>query len=187
MGADPTRQEPFFFGKPADAVVCSGRNLKFPSHTNNLHHEVELVIALGEGGRNIPPERVADLIFGSAVGLDLTRRDLQNLAKQAGRPWDMSKGFDESAPIGAVSPDTLPTHGAVVLTIDGEVRQRGAIEQMIWSPAEIVSKLSSFVTLLAGDLIFTGTPSGVGPILPGQRVRGAIDGLEPVDVMFERP
>lgn len=173
MGSDPNRQKPFFFTKPADAVVASGTALPFPLRTDDLHHEVELVVAIGNGG-----------IFGHAVGLDLTRRDLQGEAKKTGRPWDMGKGFDHSAPVAPLTLGPPPGLGAIGLTIDGEVRQSGDLADMIWTVDEIIAELSTYVTLSAGDLIFTGTPSGVGPILPGQAVRGQIDGLPPIEVRF---
>jgi fumarylpyruvate hydrolase len=184
MGADPEREPPFFFGKPADAVVDSGR-LRFPSKTAELHHEVELVVALGAGGVDVPPKDAASLIFGFAVGLDLTRRDLQAAAKKAGRPWDMSKGFDQSAPVGPLRRGLPPAAGAITLTIDGKVRQSGHLEDMIWSVADIIGFLSTYVAVAAGDLIFTGTPAGVGPILRGERVQGQVAGAEPVEVIFE--
>jgi fumarylpyruvate hydrolase len=184
MGGDPTRQAPFFFTKPADAVVDSAAELMFPSQTADLHHEVELVIALGAGGSNISVDAAPAQIFGHAVGIDLTRRDLQAVAKASGRPWDMAKGFDQSAPTGAITPGVPPAAGAITLTIDGETRQSGNLDQMIWNVAEIISTLSRFVALAPGDLIFTGTPAGVGPILPGQTVRGTIAGLEPVEIRY---
>lgn len=184
MGSDPSRQAPFFFGKPADAVVADGTVLDFPVRTADLHHEVELVVALGAGGANVAVSDAEALIFGFAVGIDLTRRDLQAAAKKAGRPWDMAKGFDASAPMGALVRGVPPAAGAISLTVDGEVRQRGDLGQMIWNVAEIIAELSTFVTLRGGDLIFTGTPAGVGPILQGQAVVGAIDGVGGVTVQF---
>ena len=184
MGNDPTRLPPFFFGKPADAVVPTGASLPFPVKTAQLHHEVELVVALGEGGANIPVQTAPQHIFGHAVGLDLTRRDLQAEAKKLGRPWDMGKGFDHSAPIGSLTRGVPPQSGRIHLTVDGDTRQSGDLRDMIWSVAEIISTLSQFVTLAAGDLIFTGTPSGVGPILPGQTVRGVIADIDPIEVKF---
>ena len=184
MGGDPTRQAPFFFTKPADAVVDSGAELVFPSETADLHHEVELVIAIGTGGSNISVAAAPSHIFGYAVGIDLTRRDLQAVAKAAGRPWDMAKGFDESAPMGAITPGVPPDAAAIALTVDGETRQSGNLDQMIWNVAEIIATLSRFVALAPGDLIFTGTPAGVGPILPGQTVRGTIAGVAPVEIRY---
>jgi fumarylpyruvate hydrolase len=185
MGKDPQRHPPFFFGKPADAVVGSGAHLPYPPQTADLHHEVELVVALRQGGSNIPAADAASLIFGYAVGIDLTRRDLQAEAKKAGRPWDMGKGFDHSAPIGALATGVPPAAGAISLTVDGKVRQRGDLQDMIWSVAEIIAALSTYIEVAAGDLIFTGTPSGVGPIQRGETVRGIIAGVEPVEVSFE--
>jgi fumarylpyruvate hydrolase len=184
MGSDPDRQQPFFFAKPADAVVASGVVLPFPARTVDLHHEVELVVALGGGGTDIDAGDADALIYGHAVGLDLTRRDLQAEAKKAGRPWDMAKGFDHSAPIGPLSIGAPPRAGAITLTIDGDVRQSGDLAQMIRSVPEIIAALSTYVTLAAGDLIFTGTPSGVGPIRRGEAVRGTIAGLAPIEIRF---
>jgi len=184
MGNDPNRHPPFFFGKPADAIVATGSLLPFPVKTAQLHHEVELVVALGKGGSNISVQDATLSIFGYAVGLDLTRRDLQGEAKKLGRPWDMGKGFDHSAPIGPLTPGVPPQSGRISLTVDGETRQAGDLRDMIWSVAEIISTLSQFVALAAGDLIFTGTPSGVGPILPGQTVRGVITDIAPIEVKF---
>ena len=185
MGSDPTRQAPFFFAKPGDAVVADGSALPFPTRTADLHHEVELVVALGAGGTDIAAAAAERLIFGYAVGIDLTRRDLQAEAKKAGRPWDMAKGFDRSAPIGPITPGIPPAQGAIALTVDGEVRQRGDLDQMIWNVAEIIATLSTFVELRGGDLIFTGTPAGVGPIRAGQVVRATIDGTEPLEISFD--
>ena len=185
MGSDPTRQAPFFFSKPGDAVVPDGSALPFPTRTADLHHEVELVVALGAGGSDIAPDAAERLIFGYAVGIDLTRRDLQADAKKAGRPWDMAKGFDRSAPIGPITPGVPPAQGAIALTVDGEVRQRGDLDQMIWNVAEIIATLSTFVELRGGDLIFTGTPAGVGPIRAGQVVRATIDGVQPLEISFD--
>lgn len=185
MGSDPNRPAPFFFSKPADAVVETGRRLPFPSKTAELHHEVELVIALGAGGADVNPVDAPAMIFGYAVGIDLTRRDLQSQAKKAGRPWDMSKGFDRSAPVGPLMKGLPPFQGAISLTVDGRVRQSGDLRDMIWGVAEIIAQLSSYVAVAAGDLIFTGTPAGVGAIQRGERVRGSIAGVEPIEVTFE--
>jgi fumarylpyruvate hydrolase len=184
MGGDPDRQEPFFFTKPADAAVAGG-TLPFPTRTQDLHHEVELVVALGAGGTDIAPGQAHALIFGHAVGLDLTRRDLQAAAKKAGRPWDMAKGFDRSAPIAPLTRGAPPADAAISLTIDGETRQQGRLSDMIWKVDEMIALLSTYVELKAGDLIFTGTPAGVGPIRPGETVVGMIEGLPPIEVRFE--
>lgn len=172
MGGVVGRDPPFFFMKPADAIVCDGR-FPYPTVSNDVHHEVELVVALGEGG----------VIFGHAVGLDMTRRDLQAAAKKLGRPWDTAKGFDHSAPIGAISPgaDPLAT-GAITLDVNGTRRQTGDISEMIWSVAEIIAELGNLYALKAGDLIFTGTPAGVGAVARGDRIHAEIAGLGTLDV-----
>ncbi len=185
MGADPDREPPFFFTKPADAVVDGGRRLPFPTRTVELHHEAEMVIALGAGGAEVRPAAAPAMIFGYAVGIDLTRRDMQAQAKKAGRPWDMSKGFDHSAPIGPLRRGTPPAAGLITLTIDGKIRQSGDLKDMIWGVADIISLLSTYVTVAAGDLIFTGTPAGVGPIRRGEQVRASLAGAELLDVFFE--
>lgn len=184
MGSDPDRQQPFFFSKPANAVVEHGTALPFPPLTEDLHHEVELVVALGKGGSNIAAADALATIFGSAVGIDLTRRDLQAAAKKAGRPWDMAKGFDLSAPIGLLTPGAPPETGPITLAIDGETRQSGDLSMMIWSIAEVIAVLSTYVTLAPGDLIFTGTPAGVGPIRAGQSICASIEGLEALEISF---
>jgi fumarylpyruvate hydrolase len=185
MGGDPQRQPPFFFGKPADSVVDSGTRLPFPSKTSDLHHEVELVVALAQGGSNIHAADAASMIFGCGVGIDLTRRDLQTEAKKQGRPWDMAKGFDHSAPVGPLKLGVPPVAGPIQLTVNGEMRQSGDLKDMIWSVVDIIATLSTYVELAPGDLIFTGTPAGVGPIRRGQKVRGVIAAMEPVEVSFE--
>jgi fumarylpyruvate hydrolase len=184
MGGDPGREPPFFFGKPADAVVGSGR-LPYPSRTTELHHEVELVVALHAGGAHVPVTDAAALIFAHAAGIDLTRRDLQAEAKKNGRPWDMAKGFDRSAPVGPLKLGSPPAAGSISLSINGQMRQNGDLRDMIWSVAEIIAALSSYVELAPGDLIFTGTPAGVGPIKRGETVRGMIAGIEPIEITFE--
>jgi fumarylpyruvate hydrolase len=182
MGSDPDREKPFFFMKPADAVVPTGSTLAYPPRTSDLHHEVELVVALGRGGSNVPVEKAEALIFGHAVGIDLTRRDLQAEAKKTGRPWDLSKGFDHSAPIGDLVPGVPPSAGQISLTVDGELRQQGDLADMIWNVAEIIAELSTYVELAAGDLIFTGTPAGVGPVRPGEIVRGDIEYVPAIEI-----
>lgn len=184
MGSDPERAPPFFFTKPADAVVDSGSVLPLPQRTANLHHEVELVVALAGGGRDVPVETAESLIWGHAVGLDLTRRDLQAEAKKDGRPWDMAKGFDRSAPMGALLHGAPPRSAAITLKVNGEIRQSGNLDQMIWSVAEIIATLSTYVELKGGDLIFTGTPAGVGPIVPGDRLEAVLDGAPPLLMTF---
>ncbi len=187
MGHDPDREPPFFFMKPADAVVPPG-TLPFPTQTQDLHHEIELVVALAAGGRDIPVERALDHVFGYAVGLDMTRRDLQAEAKKAGRPWDMAKGFDQSAPTGSirtVEDIGHPTKGAVRLRINGEPRQEGDLDQQIWTVPETISLLSTLVSLRPGDLIMTGTPKGVGQVEPGDRLEGQIDGVGELSVTYD--
>jgi fumarylpyruvate hydrolase len=187
MGHNPDREPPFFFMKPANAVVQMDR-LPFPTQTRELHHEIELVVALGEGGRDIPAERALDHIFGYAVGLDMTRRDMQAAAKQAGRPWDMAKGFDQSAPtaaIRAVEEIGHPAKGAVWLRVNGEPRQEGDLDQQIWKVPETISLLSGLVALRPGDLIMTGTPKGVGPVEPGDHLEGHIDGVGDLSVSYD--
>lgn len=181
MGADPAREPPFFFSKPADAVVPNGASVPYPPRTANLHHEIELVVAIGEGGRNIPVASALAHVFGYAVGNDLTRRDLQAAAKAQGQPWDTSKGFDHSAPITAirrVADVGHPARGAIWLEVNGQPRQRADLCEMIWSVPEIVSELSTLYELKPGDLVFTGTPAGVGPLVRGDSLVGGIEGLD---------
>ncbi len=187
MGKEPGGEPPFFFTKPADAVVPSGANIPFPSLTRDLHHEIELVAALQAGGTNIPAERALDCVYGYAAGIDLTRRDLQTAARNAGRPWDFSKGFDNSAPIGAIRPAAEighPAQGRIALSVNGALRQQGDLSDMIWSLPQIVAAISTYVALAPGDLIFTGTPSGVGAMQPGDRATGEIEGVGSVSFSF---
>jgi fumarylpyruvate hydrolase len=180
MGADPDREPPFFFMKPADAVVPDGSTLPYPPATRQLHHEVELVVALARGGRDIKAAQALDHVFGYAVGLDLTRRDLQAAARKVGQPWDMAKGFDRSAPISALRPVAEvghPGRGAITLAVNGEVRQKGDLSDLIWNVADTIAYLSSLVELAPGDLIYTGTPEGVGAVGPGDRLLGEIAGV----------
>jgi fumarylpyruvate hydrolase len=180
MGHDPTREEPFFFLKPTDAIVESGQTVPYPRMSHDFHHEVELVLAIGKGGTDIPVARAADHIFGAAVGVDLTRRDLQMEAKKQGRPLDMGKAFDHSAPCGSITPlkgRDLFGESAIWLTVNNQIRQQSTLGKLIWSPSEIIFWLSKYVALSAGDLIYTGTPEGVGPLLPGDVVQAHIDGL----------
>jgi fumarylpyruvate hydrolase len=177
MGGDD-RDPPFFFGKPADAIVAPGKDVAYPPRTSNLHHEIELVVALKAGGADVPVERALDLVFGYAVGVDMTRRDLQNAAKDKGQPWDASKGFDASAPISAIKPWTGPApQGRIRLSVNGAPRQDATVADMIWATAEIISEASKLWTLAAGDLIYTGTPEGVGPLVRGDRVEGEVEGV----------
>ncbi len=182
MGGNPDRQAPFFFTKPADCVVENGSVLPFPLRTADLHHEVELVVALGAGGTHVAAQDAPTLVFGYGAGIDLTRRDLQAEAKKQGRPWDMAKGFDRSAPVGPLSIGSRPSEGTISLSVNGELRQSGDLAQMIWSVSEIISNLSTYVSLAPGDLIFTGTPAGVGPLERGDTVRASVAGAEPVEI-----
>lgn len=177
MGGDPTREPPFFFTKPADSLVIDGADAPYPSLTQNLHHEIELVVAIGTGGAQIPAEQALEHIFGYAAGLDLTRRDLQTQARENRKPWDMSKGFDFSAPIGLIQPAAQighPKAGRIVLKVNGKPTQDGDLSDLIWSVPEIIAALSTYVALAPGDLIFTGTPSGVGPLVRGDVLVGEI-------------
>jgi len=180
MGSDPDREPPFFFTKPADAVVPAGGSVPYPPSTKELHHEIELVVALKGGGADIAPEAALDLVWGYGVGLDLTRRDLQAVAKKDGRPWDMAKGFDASAPCSPLQPVSAvghPQDGAIWLEVNGQRKQEGNLNEMIWPVADVIAYLSRFVALAPGDLIYTGTPSGVDALQPGDRVRGGVDGV----------
>ena len=180
MGARDTRAPPFFFTKPADAVMANGSAVPYPPRTANLHHEIELVVALGGGGRDIRMANAGDLVFGYAVGNDLTRRDVQAAMKEQGKPWDTAKGFDHAAPMTAISPVAdigYPKHGRIWLEVNSEPRQQGDIGDMIWSVPEVIAELSTWFELAPGDLIFTGTPAGVGALKPGDRVRGGVDGV----------
>jgi fumarylpyruvate hydrolase len=178
MGGDD-RDPPFFFAKPADAVVPPGGAVPFPSVTTNLHHEIELVVALGAGGTEVPVADALGLIFGYAVGVDLTRRDIQNAARDKGYPWDASKGFDASAPISAIrhAPGGAPPQGRITLSVNGQVRQDAVVADMIWNVPEIISEASKLWRLAPGDLIYTGTPEGVGPLVKGDKVTGSVDGV----------
>jgi fumarylpyruvate hydrolase len=177
MGGDD-RDPPFFFAKPADAIVPPGGQVPFPSATTNLHHEIELVVALKSGGADIPVDQALSHVFGYAVGVDLTRRDLQALAKDKGQPWEASKGFDASGPISAIRPSTdAPPQGRIRLSVNGESRQDAVVADMIWNVAEIISEASKLWSLQAGDLIFTGTPEGVGPMQAGDWVEGEVEGV----------
>jgi fumarylpyruvate hydrolase len=180
MGMDPAREPPFFFSKPADAVVANGVAVPYPPRTANLHHEIELVVAIGRSGRSVAVDDALDHVYGYAVGNDLTRRDLQFAARESGKPWDTSKGFDHSAPITAIHPASEVGHfhrGAIWLQVNGKDRQRADLAELIWSVPEIIVELSTYYELVPGDLIFTGTPAGVGALERGDEVVGGIDGL----------
>jgi fumarylpyruvate hydrolase len=181
MGKDPTREQPFFFQKPADAIVASGEQVPYPSLTANFHHEIELVIAMGREGADIPEANALEHVFGYAVGNDFTRRDLQLQARDKGRPWEPGKAFDHSAGISAIHESRLvghPAKGRIWLTVNGTVRQQADLADLIWGVPEIISILSASVRLMPGDLIYTGTPAGVGALQRGDLVEGGIDGLD---------
>ena len=180
MGKDPDKEPPFFFLKPADAILPEGGEMHYPPGTASLHHEIELVVALHRGGFRIPAAKALDHIYGYAVGLDMTRRDLQTQAKDMGRPWDFGKAFDESAPISAIHPVASSGHhsaGRITLKVNGEMRQSGDLRDMIWNVPETISYLSDYYRLQPGDLIFTGTPAGVGAVKQGDALVGAVEGL----------
>ena len=187
MGHDPDREPPFFFMKPASAVVAGGGTLPFPSSTEDLHHEIELVVALREGGSDIDEGAALDRVFGYTIGLDMTRRDLQSRAKEMGRPWDMGKGFDRSAPMGTLCPAEAighPDAGAIWLRVNGELRQEGDLAQQIWKVPETIAYLSTLVELQPGDLIMTGTPKGVGGVHRGDVLEGHIEGVGDLRVTY---
>lgn len=180
MGKDPDREPPFFFTKPADAIVDDGAAIPYPPETANLHHEIELVVAIGAGGADIAPARALDHVWGYGAGVDLTRRDLQNAAKDLGRPWDWGKAFDRSAPCGPLRRARdigHPSSGRIWLAVNGAVRQEGDLAELIWPVADVIAIASRSMELKPGDLIFTGTPAGVGALARGDRVEGAIQGV----------
>jgi fumarylpyruvate hydrolase len=189
MGQDE-REPPFFFAKPADAIVPDGTTIPYPPLTKDLHFEVELVVALKSGGRRIPVDRANDHIYGYAVGIDLTRRDLQIASREIKRPWEIGKAFDHSAPCGALRPAAEighPTKGRIRLSANGNVRQDGDLAQMIWNVPETISKLSEIVELAAGDIIMTGTPSGVGATVAGDKLECEIEGVGKLTVTMGPP
>lgn len=180
MGNDPKNEPPVFFTKPADAVVESGATIRYAQNTANLHYEGELVLALSRGGENIPEAAALDCVWGYGAGVDLTRRDRQAEAKNAGAPWDAAKAFDASAPVGALTPAAVCGHmrtGRIWLSVNGETKQEADLSQMIWSVPEIIVALSHSWALKPGDLVFTGTPAGVGPLNVGDRVKCGVDRL----------
>jgi fumarylpyruvate hydrolase len=186
MGSDPRRESPVFFTKPADAIVASGAAVPYPPRTTNLHHEIELVVALKGGGREIPADGALQYVFGYAAGNDFTRRDLQQASRAAGQPWDTGKAFDHSAGIGAIKPSSEPvTSGRIWLTVNGRPRQDANVSDMIWSVPEIISELSTLFELTAGDLIYTGTPAGVGALRKGDRIEGGIEGVGVITHVIE--
>jgi len=180
MGHDPDREPPFFFMKPASAIVTDGAAMQYPSLSNDVHHEIEMVVAIGKGGANISADKALDHVYGYGVGLDMTRRDLQGEAKKMGRPWDTGKAFDQSAPCSALVPVAEcghPSKGSIRLMVNGEVRQEGDLNQLIWNVPDTIAYLSTLFTLQPGDLIFSGTPAGVGPIKKGDVLEGEVVGL----------
>lgn len=189
MGHDPDREPPFFFMKPADAIVMSGTAIPFPQMTKDLHHEIEMVVAIGKGGSDIPVEKALDHVFGYGVGLDMTRRDLQGEAKKMGRPWEMGKAFDNSAPCTALKTVAMvghPAKGAVWLKVNGQFTQKGDLSEMIWNVPETISYLSKLITLRAGDIIMSGTPAGVGPVQPGDKLEGHVDGVGDLSISYKK-
>ncbi|MCV2868924.1 fumarylacetoacetate hydrolase family protein [Defluviimonas sp. WL0002] len=184
MGHDPDREPPFFFQKNPDSLDASG-TFPYPRMTDDVHHEVELVVALKSGGTDIQLDTALDHVWGYAVGLDMTRRDLQGEAKKLGRPWEIGKSFEHAAPVGPLHPVSEighPDRGRIALTVNGELRQQGDLDQMIWKVPEIIGYLSRYFELAAGDVIMTGTPSGVGPVKRGDRIEAEIDGLGTLSV-----
>jgi fumarylpyruvate hydrolase len=179
MGSDPTREPPFYFAKPADALVVNDADMPYPPASKSLHHEMELVVAIGSAGENISVEDALKHVWGYCAGLDMTRRDLQNEAKKTGRPWDMGKGFDHSAPMGALVPakGVDPSKGKIELKVNGKVVQSSDLSKLIWSVPEVISNLSHLVRLAPGDLIMTGTPEGVAAVVKGDLLEGAVEGV----------
>ena len=179
MGSDPTREPPFYFAKPADAVVINDADMPYPPMSKSLHHEMELVVAIGVGGRNIAVADALKHVWGYCCGLDMTRRDLQNEAKKTGRPWDMGKGFDKSAPMGALVPAAGidPSKGLIELKVNGKVVQTSDLSKLIWSVPEVIANLSELVELAPGDLIMTGTPEGVAAVVKGDVLEGMVEGV----------
>ncbi|RMD93071.1 MAG: FAA hydrolase family protein [Alphaproteobacteria bacterium] len=190
MGTQVTRGDPFFFAKPSDGLVFDGATIPYPDLTSDLHHEAELVVALGSGGRNIPAGEALSHVWGYAAGIDLTRRDLQATAKKAGRPWMFGKNFDNSAVLGDLVPVEVCGHrleGRLALSVNGTLRQESDLSAMVWSVAEIIAELSRGIALAAGDLIYTGTPAGVGPLVEGDCCTVEVEGLPPASVRIGPP
>lgn len=186
MGHDPDREDPFFFQKNPDGLVPGGGRFPYPAASSDVHHEVELVVALARGGTDITVEEALSHVYGYGVGVDMTRRDLQAVAKKAGRPWEVAKAFEHAAPCSALSRAASighPDRGAITLEVNGTMRQDGDLAQLIWKVPEIIAYLSNLFTLAAGDLIFSGTPSGVGPVARGDRLHGAVEGVGSLDVV----
>jgi len=180
MGHDPDREPPFFFQKNPDNLLAEGQDFPYPTMTEDVHHEIELVVALKKGGDDIPEDQALDCVYGYAVSLDMTRRDLQGQMKEQGRPWEIGKAFEHSAPCAELVPaDEIghPDQGAIWLKINGEMRQEGDLNQMIWKVPEMITYLSRLFTLQPGDIIMSGTPSGVGPVVRGDKMRGHVEGV----------
>jgi fumarylpyruvate hydrolase len=187
MGYDPDREPPFFFGKPADSLQPDTAPVPFPSATTDFHHEVELVVALRRGGRDVPAADAQALIFGYGIGIDWTRRDLQAEAKAQGKPWDAAKGFDHSATLGPLRPVSAvghPTQGRIWLSVNGTIRQDADLSSLIWAVPDVIAVLSGLFELRAGDLIYTGTPAGVGRVHRGDRIACGIEGLGEIDTVI---
>ncbi len=185
MGHDPDREPPFFFQKNPDTIVLPGDDFPYPDKSEDVHFEMELVIALSKGGKDIPEDQALDCVFGYAVGLDMTRRDLQGAAKKMGRPWEVGKAFEYSAPCSEVVPLAAighPSDARLWLKVNGELRQEGNINQLIWNIPETISYLSGLFTLAPGDLIYTGTPAGVGPTVRGDRLEGGVEGIGEISI-----
>jgi fumarylpyruvate hydrolase len=185
MGHDPSKEPPFFFQKNPDNIVTDGK-FPYPSATSDVHHEIEMVVALSKGGANIPVDAALDHVFGYGVGLDMTRRDLQGEAKKLGRPWEVGKAFEASAPCGPLVPASEighPTSGAVTLKVNAEIRQQGDLNQLIWKVPEMISYLSGLFTLQPGDIIMTGTPAGVGAVMRGDVLEGVVEGVGKIEVV----
>jgi fumarylpyruvate hydrolase len=175
--------------KPADAIVHNGATIPYPQMTKDVHHEIEMIVAIGKGGANIPVEKALDHVYGYGVGLDMTRRDLQGEAKKMGRPWEMGKAFDNSAPCTALKTVAMvghPAKGAIWLKVNGEVKQKGDLSELIWNVPETISYLSHLVTLRPGDIIMSGTPAGVGPIKPGDKLEGYVEGVGELTVTYAK-
>lgn len=185
MGYDVKRSKPFYFAKPADAIVLSGSTVAYPPCTSDLHHEIELVVAIGKGGRDVAVADALDHVFGYAVGIDLTRRDLQRAAKEKARPWETAKAFDQSAPISVihrVQDVGHPSSARIWLAVNGEMRQDADISELIWSVPESLAELSTLFELAPGDLLYTGTPAGVGAVVSGDRLTGGVDGIDDIEI-----
>lgn len=188
MGHDPDREPPFYFMKPADAVVTGQDAIDYPPRTADLHYEIELVVAIGKSGRDIAVDKALEHVFGYAVGIDFTRRDLQKQAKKLGRPWDTAKGFDQSAPISAIHKAAdvgHPASGRIWLAVNDEIRQQGDLNELIWGIAEAIAELSTLFEIKQGDILFTGTPAGVGAVTAGDRITGGIEGIDEIEITIK--